>query len=259
MRKDIKSSILNLAEILENKFQNKGRIAMISNHKSFSRKKTVVAFAFLISIGFISFTLSCVSELKQVPTEKRVYTLNDVDTFPSVIHSVPPTYPFEAAQKGTEGKVTVQFVVTKEGTVRDPIIFESSPVDVFDQAAIEAVTRYTFKPGTKGGETVDAIVRLPLVFQLTRGYANEIGEVSSKGEPRNGETNDDQEVVCRTITFTGTRIKRTVCTKKAEWKALDKKNREKTDEFFDEVSDQSALQIPSGVDAMGGQTSGPPH
>jgi TonB family protein len=104
----------------------------------------------------------------------------EVDTSPSIIHAGPPTYPFEAEQKGIEGKVTVQFLVTKEGTVRDPIIFKSSPVGVFDQAAIETVTQYTFKPGTKGGEAVDVIVRMPIVFQLP-----------SEGESENGETIDD--------------------------------------------------------------------
>lgn len=232
---------------------------MITNYKSFSRKKTVVAFALLISIGFISFTLSCVSGVKQVQTEKRVYVLNEVDTSPSVRHAVPPTYPFEAAQKGIEGKVTVQFVVTKEGTVREPIIFESSPVDVFDQAAIEAIEQYIFNPGTRGGEAVDVIVRLPIAFQLTPGYANETGQVSTKGESENGKTNDDQKIECRWKAFTGSLLKRKVCLTKAEWAELDKKNRRKVDDFFDEVSDHSGVDTGSGTDAMGGQSSGMPR
>jgi len=225
MGKNIKSLILNLDEILENKFQNKWVFAMITNHKRFSRKKTVVAFALLISIGFISFSLSCVSGVKQVQTGERVNALNEVSTSPSVIHTVPPSYPFEAAQKGIEGKVTVQFVVTKEGAVKDPIILESSPVDVFDQAALETVTQYTFKPGTKGGKAVDLIVRLPIVFQL-----------SAKGESENGEINDDYKIVCRYEAKIGSLFKNKICATKAEWAAA----REEAQELIREIMYRSS-------------------
>ena len=158
------------------------------------------SIALLISICFISFTLSCAAGVKQVQTEKRVNALKEAYTSPSVVYAVPPSYPFEAEQKGIEGKVTVQFVLTKEGTVRDPVILESSPADVFDQAAIETVTQYTFKPGTKGGEAVDAIVRLPIAFQLSE----------------NVKIKSDQEIECSMTAEIGSVIKKEICTTKAE-------------------------------------------
>ena len=166
------------------------------------------SIALLISIGFISFTLSCVAGVKQMQAERRVNALNEAYTSPSVIYAVPPGYPFEAEQKGIEGKVTVQFVVTKEGAVRDPIILESSPADVFDQAAMETVTQYTFKPGTKGGKAVDAIVRLPIAFQL-----------SEKGESENVKIKDDQEIECSITAEIGSLIEKKICATKAEWDA----------------------------------------
>jgi TonB family protein len=158
-----------LVGVLENKSQIKRRIAMITYYKILSRKMTFVAFLLLISIGFISFTLSCLSGVKQAQTEKGAYTLDELSTKPSYIHVVPPNYPSAAAQESIEGKVMVKFVVTKEGAVREPIIVESSPEGVFDEAAIEAVKQYKFNPGTINGKAVDCIVIQPVNFKLAPG------------------------------------------------------------------------------------------
>lgn len=158
-----------LAGIIETKSQTKRRITMITNYKRFSGKRTVAAFALLISICFISFTLSCLSGVKQVQTEKKAYTLDELGTKPNVVSAVPPKYPYEAAQQGLQGKVVVKFVLTKEGTVKEPTIFKSSPEGVFDEAALEAVKQYKFNPGTIDGKAVDCIVRMPIVFELGAG------------------------------------------------------------------------------------------
>ena len=51
-------------------------------------------------------------------TEKGVNALNEAYTSPSVIHAVSPSYPFEAEQRGIEGKVTVQFAQQKRSGTR---------------------------------------------------------------------------------------------------------------------------------------------
>ena len=140
---------------------------MITNYRYFSRKKTFVAFALLISICFISLTLSClsgVSEVKGVDTG-RAYNLQEIDTRPKAVHMVQPIYPFEAKAQEIEGKVVVNLVVTKEGTARDVSVFESSPEGVFDQAAIEAAKQWIFDPGKIGGEPVETRIRVPFVFK----------------------------------------------------------------------------------------------
>ena len=162
-----------LVGILENKTQIKRRIAMITYYKRFSRKMTYAAFALLISIGFISYTLSGCAGVKQAQTEKGVYVLDELGTKPNVLHAVMPRYPFEAAQQGIKGKVLVQFVVTKEGIAKEPIVVESSPEGIFDEAALEAVKKYEFNPGTIGGEAVDCIVKMPIVFELAPGLEQE--------------------------------------------------------------------------------------
>ena len=147
---------------------------MITNYRNFSRKKTVVAFAFLISICFISLTLSCVSGVsgvKSVDTE-RAYNLQEIDTPPKPILTVPAIYPFEAKVQRLEGRVVVNLRVTKEGDATEASIFESSPEGVFDQAAIEAAKQWKFDPGKIGGEAVDTRVRVPFVFELPPAPSN---------------------------------------------------------------------------------------
>lgn len=57
-----------------------------------------------------------------------------------------PRYPYQAARRGTEGWVRVSFTVTQTGSVEDAVILDSQPAGVFDQAALQAVYRWRFKP-----------------------------------------------------------------------------------------------------------------
>jgi protein TonB len=142
---------------------------MITDYRRFSRKKTIVAFALLISICFISLTLSCVSGVSGVKgvDAERAYNIQELDTPPKPIHRVQAKYPFEAKTQRIEGRVVVNFLVTKEGTVKEASVFQSSPEGVFDQAALEAVKQWKFDPGKIGGEPVETRVRTPFVFKLS--------------------------------------------------------------------------------------------
>jgi TonB family protein len=160
-----------LVGILENKTQIERRIAMITYYKRLSPKMTYAVFALLISIGFISFALSGCAEVRQGPPEKVVdtggeYKLGEVDEPPRVLRAVNPLYPADAAKERVEGRVVVQFVVTKEGTVAEPIVIESVPEGVFDEAAIASAEQYIFTPAVHNGQPVDCIVRLPTIFEL---------------------------------------------------------------------------------------------
>ena len=82
------------------------------------------------------------------------------------IVQVAPQYPRRAAERGLEGYVTLEFVVTRQGTVRDPVVIESSS-SVFDRAAMEAVMRFRYRPRVIDGEPVEVPgVRFRITFQL---------------------------------------------------------------------------------------------
>lgn len=75
---------------------------------------------------------------------------------------VPPVYPAAALKKGIEGWVEVSFNVTQNGTVEDVEVRNSSPAEVFDDAAVRAVRQWRFEPVARNGVIVEqkAITRL---------------------------------------------------------------------------------------------------
>lgn len=56
-----------------------------------------------------------------------------------------PQYPVAAERAGIEGSVTVEFGLTPDGHTRDIRVVESSPPEVFDEAAIAAVRTWRFE------------------------------------------------------------------------------------------------------------------
>ncbi|MBN1625666.1 MAG: TonB family protein [Deltaproteobacteria bacterium] len=97
---------------------------------------------------------------------RTAFELSQVDKPPTVLRSVPPQYPFLAKRNNIEGRVVLRFIVDSDGNVVEPEISESEPEGVFDEAAIEAILKYKFKPAEKDGKAVDCIVNAPMAFQL---------------------------------------------------------------------------------------------
>jgi len=93
----------------------------------------------------------------------------------------------------------------------------------------------------------------------TSPYVVALDQIRAKGESENGVTNDDKEKICRTIVYTGSRLKHKLCATKEEWAKIDNKNRNKADEFEREVSKDDGVNIGSVEDAMGGKSGGMPR
>jgi TonB family protein len=79
-----------------------------------------------------------------------------------------PTFPVGARQRGVSGWVDVQFLVTSAGLVTDVIITGSEPVGMFEQAAIDAVKKWRYKPMQRDGHPVDQRARLRMKFALDK-------------------------------------------------------------------------------------------
>jgi protein TonB len=67
---------------------------------------------------------------------------------------VAPVYPARALSRGLEGFVDLQFTVTTAGTVKDPIVLQSTS-KLFERAAIRAVLKFKYKPRVVDGVPVD--------------------------------------------------------------------------------------------------------
>lgn len=90
---------------------------------------------------------------------------SDGDYLPIV--KVSPVYPRRAQTRGIEGYVLLEFVVTRTGAVRDPVIIESKPPGIFDRAALQAALKFKYKPKVVNGEPIDvAGVQNRITFEL---------------------------------------------------------------------------------------------
>jgi TonB family protein len=103
-------------------------------------------------------------ELQRLVTEP-VYSLKEVDQAPVAISQQAVTYPRTLRTQRLEGSVNVGFTITSKGAVLDPHAV-SSTNEAFEQAAIDAVKKWKYKPGLKDGKPVSTKVQVTLTFSL---------------------------------------------------------------------------------------------
>jgi protein TonB len=77
-----------------------------------------------------------------------------------------PIYPREAAMKGTEGWVKLEFTITETGTVKSPRVLEAEPPRVFNREAIRAILKWKFKPRVVDGVAVERRATQTIDFTL---------------------------------------------------------------------------------------------
>lgn len=75
-------------------------------------------------------------------------------------------YPASAIENEIQGKVIVQFTVTKTGEVSDVSVMRSVDPDI-DQEAVRVISKLPkFKPGTQNGKAVNVRYTYPVTFRL---------------------------------------------------------------------------------------------
>lgn len=86
-------------------------------------------------------------------------------------------YPEAAHKAGTQGRVTVQFVVSKDGSIGDVKVIRG--VDpTLDAEAIRVISGMPkWKPGTQKGEPVNVRYTVPVMFRLTPEPVEKIDEM----------------------------------------------------------------------------------
>ena len=76
------------------------------------------------------------------------------DTQAMPIYRSLPRYPIAAARNKIKGWVKLSFSINRHGEVEDIAIIESEPEVIFDQAAIDALKHWRYKPQLNKGKTV---------------------------------------------------------------------------------------------------------
>jgi periplasmic protein TonB len=102
------------------------------------------------------------------PTSKltNLIDIKDLDQRPQVLNSIDPQYPYDLKREGVTGSVMLEFIVDTNGKALDIWVVESTHPG-FEQAAIQALSKWKFRPGKKGGKTVNTKrVRQLLKFSL---------------------------------------------------------------------------------------------
>lgn len=75
-------------------------------------------------------------------------------------------YPADAQRAGEEGVVVIQVFVSTEGEVRKARLLNSSGIDRLDNAAIESVLAWRFKPAQENGSTVARWTDVRVVYKV---------------------------------------------------------------------------------------------
>jgi protein TonB len=115
----------------------------------------------------ISASMSIVPEVRDPNMFRgmKVFDISMLDQTPVAKFQARPQYPFEMRRAGIAGEVVVDFIVDTNGDVQNAYAIRSSQRE-FEAAAVQAVSKWKFKPGRKGGRDVPTHMQVPIVFTL---------------------------------------------------------------------------------------------
>ena len=95
----------------------------------------------------------------------ELFDVSQLDQKPVLRVPVQPTYPYEMSRAGINGNVTVEFIISTNGDVTQAQVVRSSHRE-FEVPAIQAVLKWKFKPGRRGGRAVNVRASQLIEFNL---------------------------------------------------------------------------------------------
>ena len=95
----------------------------------------------------------------------ELFDMSQLDQRPVLRVPVQPTYPYEMSRAGINGNVTVEFIISTNGDVTQAQVVRSSHRE-FEVPAIQAVLKWKFKPGRRGGRAVNVRASQLIEFNL---------------------------------------------------------------------------------------------
>ena len=96
----------------------------------------------------------------------NLFNIGDLDQQPVARVRQAPTYPYDMRRAGINGTVVVEFIINTEGDVIQTQVVRSSHRE-FEMPALQAVQKWKFKPGRKGGRVVNVRASQLLEFNAT--------------------------------------------------------------------------------------------
>ncbi len=100
---------------------------------------------------------ACAPSGPQTPVQPPTNTM--------AVRTPPPEFPLELACAGASGETLLGVTIGVEGTPTDVQLIRGSGHEALDDAAIEAVKTWQFRPATRNGEPVPQTIQVPVNFQ----------------------------------------------------------------------------------------------
>ena len=114
----------------------------------------------ILTVAVLTMTLA-----GGLAAQDQVYKDGEGVKTPRLVREVKPNYTKAAMDRQVQGRVELDAVVLKDGTVGDVTVTKSLDDDL-DQEAVKAAKQWKFQPGTKDGEPVSVRVNIELTFKL---------------------------------------------------------------------------------------------
>ena len=95
----------------------------------------------------------------------QIFNPSMLDQQPAATFQPAPVFPYDLKQAGTTGTVVVDFILEADGHVSSAFAASSS-AHAFETNAIEAVLKWRFRPGRRGGHAVRTHMVVPINFTL---------------------------------------------------------------------------------------------
>ena len=143
---------------------------MLHKQKSRTKKFMLALFTLLAGASFTGTALWAQQKQKSISERNLPFHVDKMPEFKGNLNeflSKTLTYPEEARKNDIQGRLAVQFVVEKDGSVSTPTIAKSSKSDLLDAEALRVVKAMPkWIPASENGKAVPVYITLPITFKL---------------------------------------------------------------------------------------------
>jgi len=123
-----------------------------------------------------------------ITTSALADTLPVAGIVPPVATGIPHTclqfYPSLALKRGEQGWTTVRIAIAQDGSIYDPILQESSGSDLLDQASLDCVKGWTYRPATRNGTPIAVLWAVRVEWYLDSTYEGPASREGRQQDPR---------------------------------------------------------------------------
>lgn len=98
----------------------------------------------------------------------KIFDISQLDRQPQAVFQPAPIFPVDLKNDFATSQVTLEFIINPRGEVLMPRVLASQHRR-FEEAAINGILKWKFKPGTKAGRPVNTRTQITIMFRVTPG------------------------------------------------------------------------------------------